>query len=258
MNGVANNRISVIIITLNEEKNIKRCLDSVVPVADEIIVIDSFSSDRTREICDEYGVQFVQNKWPGINAQRNFSLNFSKYDYVLSLDADEALSDDLCSELKRLKSDGFTSDGYVFNRMTNYCGKWIRHSGWYPDSKLRLFNKKRGSYQGTDPHDEVIMNEGCAVRAVKKDILHFSYYSIEEHLDQINKFTTVSAREKMNKGKSMNTLVHLIFYPVWTFMNTFIIKLGFLDGYYGFVLSALDGYYRFLKYLKLKHLMRSQ
>ncbi len=248
--------ISAIIITLNEEKNIERCLKSLDGVADEIIVIDSFSTDKTQELCEKYGARFIQHRWPGINAQRNYSLQFATHDYVLSLDADEVLSDGLRQRLLALKLEGFSDDGYVFNRMTQYCGRWIRHSGWYPDKKLRLFHKEKGVYKGQDPHDTVVLNAGAKSSRVKEDIRHYSYHSIEEHLTQMNTFTTVAAQGKFEKGKKVVVLWHLVLYPLWTFFRTYIVKLGILDGYQGFVISTLDIHYKFSKYIKLKELNR--
>ncbi|MBP6695884.1 MAG: glycosyltransferase family 2 protein, partial [Saprospiraceae bacterium] len=139
--------LSVVIITLNEEKNIGRCLDSVKDIADEIIVIDSFSTDQTQKICDSYGATFIQKEWLGYVETKNFAIQQSSFNLILSLDADESLTDKLKNSVKLVK-DNRNEDGYILNRLTNYCGQWIYHSGWYPDKKLRLFDKTKGGWHG--------------------------------------------------------------------------------------------------------------
>jgi len=140
-------KISAVIITFNEEKNIGRCLDSLQKVADEIVVVDSCSNDKTCEICEKYGVRFIQNRFKGHIEQKNFAMQQAEYDWVLSLDADEVLSLELTDSILKVKKD-WVIDGYAFNRLTNYCGTWIRHCGWYPDTKLRLWDKRRGRWGG--------------------------------------------------------------------------------------------------------------
>ena len=256
MDQAQQSRLSVVIITFNEERNIGKCLDSVKHVADEIIVVDSFSTDDTKSICESYPLKFIEHKFEGHIEQKNFALLQSQYDYVLSLDADEVLSTDLQIKISELKNE-FSHDAYSFHRLTSYCGQWIRHCGWYPDSRIRLWNKNKGKWGGTNPHDMVKMNPDATVLDCKEDILHYSYHSIEQHIGQINKFSSISAEEKALKGKNVSVIVHLILYPFWIFLKTYFFKLGILDGYYGFVISVLNSHYRFLKYVKLKQILRS-
>ncbi|MEQ6121100.1 glycosyltransferase family 2 protein [Reichenbachiella sp. MALMAid0571] len=256
MDQAQHSRLSVVIITFNEERNIGKCLDSVIDIADEIIVVDSFSTDNTKSICEGYDLKFIENKFDGHIEQKNFAILRSQFEYVLSLDADEVLSAELQAKILELKKE-FSDDGYSFHRLTSYCGQWIKHCGWYPDSRIRLWNKNKGQWGGTNPHDLVRMNSDSTVQYCNEDILHYSYHSIDQHIGQINKFSSISAEEKARKGKKVNVIVHLILYPYWIFLKTYFLKLGFLDGYYGFVISVLNSYYRFLKYVKLKQILRS-
>jgi len=247
-------KISAVIITLNEEKNIERCLSSLQEVADEILVLDSFSDDDTEAICKKYNVVFQQHKFDGHIQQKNRAMEMAAYDYVLSLDADEALSDELRQSILQVK-DHLQADAYSFNRLTNYLGKWIRHCGWYPDIKTRLWNRRKGRWGGVNPHDEVIMDKGTKTVHLKGDLLHYSYYSIEQHLRQIDYFTTIGAREAVKKGKKSNALkAHLK--SKFKFIRDFIFKAGFLDGYYGWVISRLSAQATFIKYIKIRELQK--
>lgn len=245
-------KLSVVIITFNEEKNIERCIESVAEVADEIVVLDSFSTDKTEEICKKHNVKFFQYKFDGHIEQKNRALTYSSNNYVLSLDADEALSPKLIDSIKSIKKD-CNFDGYYFNRLNNYCGKWIKHTAWSPDRKLRIWNITKGKWGGENPHDKFVLNDDCTKYYLKGDLLHYSFSSIEEHLTQINKFSTIAAKAKFSKGKKSGFL-NFVIAPIWEFKKNYIIKLGFLDGYYGFVVSIMNSYAVFLKYIKLKRL----
>ena len=163
-------KLSSVIITLNEERNIGRCLDSLKGIADEIIVVDSGSTDRTEEICRSLGVKFIHHPFEGYTEQKNFAVGHCTFDYVLSLDADEALSEELKKSISAIKSK-WNKDGYSFNRFTNYCGKWIKHCGWYPDRKLRLFKKNKGSWLGNKLHERFVLNDSGNSEFSKGDIL---------------------------------------------------------------------------------------
>ncbi len=245
-------QLSVVIITFNEEKNIKRCLESVRPIADEIVVVDSFSTDRTEEICNEYNVKFIEHKFDGHIEQKNWAAAQAAYDYILSLDADEALSEELSNSIKKVKTT-WDSDGYEMNRMTNYCGKWIKHCGWYPDKKLRLWNRTKGNWGGVNPHDKYELQKGSTTKHLKGDLLHYSYYSISDHVNQMQKFTDISARMKYEKGKNISVFM-IVIRIFFSFFKKYFIKLGILDGYYGFVISVLFVYTNFLKDIKLREL----
>jgi len=247
-------KISVVIITLNEEKNIGRCLDSVKEIADEILVVDSLSTDKTRAICEAKSVRFVEQKFLGYVEQKNFALELATFDYVLSLDADEALSTELALEIKKIKSD-FVGNGYKFNRLTQYNGHWVRHCGWYPDTKLRIVEKKKARWVGNNPHDALEV-EG-EVSHLKGDLLHYSYDSISSHVLQTNKFTTIEARALYQKGKRA-TVTKLVTRPLYQFFKDYFLKLGILDGRYGFVICFINSLYVLLKYAKMMDLENSK
>ncbi len=249
-------RISVVIITLNEEKNIERCIKSAQEIADEIVVVDSFSTDRTEEICEQYHVKFVKHKFEGYIEQKNWAVTQASNTHILSLDADEALSDELRNSIKEVK-DNWNYDGYYFNRLTEYCGKQIRHCGWYPDRKLRLWDSRKGSWQGENPHDKFELQHGASKNILHGDLLHYSFYTIDQHLDQINKFSTIKANGLFKKGRKNNYLI-MTLNPFFKFFKSYILKLGFLDGYYGYVICRNSAYSTFLKYAKLRMLYKTQ
>ena len=243
------NKISVVIITFNEERNIKRCLASVQSVADEIIVLDSFSTDKTEEICRSFNVNFSQHKFDGHIQQKNRAMALATYDWVLSLDADEALDTVLTQEILRVKKN-LSADAYKFNRMTNYCGQWIKHSGWYPDIKLRLWDRRKGKWGGENPHDKVIMQPGSKVVHLKGDLHHYSYYSVDEHIRQNDYFSTIGAQVLFDKGKKSSRF-KAIYKSTWMFIRNYFFKLGFLDGKYGFTVCRLTASGTYAKYRKL-------
>lgn len=245
-------KLSVVIITFNEEKNIARCLDSVQEVADEIVVVDSFSTDRTEEICRNYKVNFVKHPFEGYIEQKNLALTKATYDHVLSLDADEALSDKLARSILEVKND-WKEAAYTMNRLTNYCGKWIRHSGWYPDRKMRLFDRTKGSWQGVNPHDKFELDPGNSSRHIKGDILHYSYYTIDDHLKQIEHFTNVSS-EALHKAGKRAGYCKMCLSPLAKFIRDYFINLGFLDGKEGYTICRLSARASYIKYHKLKKL----
>jgi glycosyltransferase involved in cell wall biosynthesis len=247
-------KISVVIITYNEEVNIGRCIDSVLEIADEICVVDSFSTDRTKEICEGYGVNFHTHVFEGHIEQKNYAAELALHNHLLSLDADEALSEELIKELKRVKQN-FKADGYSFNRLNNYCGKWIHYSGWYPDRKLRLWDRRKGKWGGVNPHDRLELDAASIQGFLKGDLLHYTYRTIHDHIMQANKFSTISATMAYKKGRKasvLNTIVN----PFWRFLRNYFFKFGFLDGYYGFVVCLINSHENFLKYAKMMELQK--
>lgn len=249
-------QLSVVIITFNEEKNIARCLDSLQGVADDIVVVDSFSKDKTEEIVVQKGARFVQHAFEGHIEQKNWAITQAKFPIVLSLDADEALDDNLKKEILRVKNN-WTADAYSMNRLTNYCGKWIKHCGWYPDNKLRLWDTRKGKWGGVNPHDKFEMQNGSKIEKLKGDILHYSYYTISDHLKQVDYFTTIASNAHYKKGTRSN-LFKILFSPGIKFFRDYFLKLGFLDGYYGFVICSISSHATFIKYVKLKQLQSSK
>jgi glycosyltransferase involved in cell wall biosynthesis len=246
-------KISAVIMTYNEEKRIGNCIRSIVDVVDEIVIVDSFSSDKTREICKSYGTVFFQNKFEGYVQQRKFAISHASNDTVLVLDADELLSDALAIEIIKIKSN-WSSDAYAFNRLTNYEGKWIRHCGWYPDKKTRLFDRTKITIKGKNPHDQIIAKDGFKTKWIKKDILHFSFNSISDHISKTNNFSTIAAIADFENGKKVVLVYHLFLKPVYQFINEYFIRLGILDGYYGFIICIISSFGKFLKYAKLRQL----
>ena len=172
-------KISGVVITYNEEQNIERCLTSMAPVCDELLVVDSFSTDRTKEISLKLGARFMENEWSGFKEQKNFAQDQAQFDYVLQLDADEEVSEDLAAAILKVKEDA-QFDSYIFNRFTNFCGKWIHHSGWYPDAKLRLYEKDKGKWTGLEPHPSVEMQTDASSTKIAGDLFHYSYTSYED------------------------------------------------------------------------------
>jgi len=242
-------------MTFNEEQNIRRCLESLQDIADEIVVVDSYSTDQTEQICRQMGVIFLQHEFEGYIEQEKYALEKTRYDFVLSVDADEALSDRLRESILAVKNN-WDSDGYSFNRLTNYCGKWIRHCGWYPDTKLRLWDKRKGHWGGTNPHPKVIMDDDSKVRHLEGDLLHYSYYSVRQQVVQINSFSDLAARAAYEKGKKPFFVKEILLNPIFTFFQMYVLQRGVLDGYYGFVISANSSFGKFLKYIKLRELYK--
>ena len=194
-------KISAVIITFNEERYIEQCIRSLIDVADEIVVVDSLSTDRTPEICRNLGVKFIEQPFLGYKEQKNFALEQATHDYILSLDADEALSTELRNSILKAKND-WKFDGYKCYRLNNYCGQWMFHTSLYPERKLRLFDRRKGKWGGINPHDRFEMEPGSKIGMLNGDLLHWVYDSIEEHIAKINHFSTISSQEYFKLGIS--------------------------------------------------------
>lgn len=247
-------KISAVIITLNEEKNINRCLQSLQDVADDIVVVDAFSSDRTVKICSDFKVNFVQREWEGYSSAKNFGNSIAKYDRILSIDADEALSEKLRETIISLKSN-MTCDAYYLNRLTNYCGQWIRHCGWYPDTKIRLWDRRVGEWQG-NIHESLVFRQHISSAILTGDLLHYSFYSISDHIQTANRFSEITADELVKAKFKVNILYHILINPLYTFIHKYIFQLGFLDGFYGFIICVISSFSNFLKFTKIKQKSR--
>jgi glycosyltransferase involved in cell wall biosynthesis len=253
--GVGN--LSVVIITLNEEKNIEDCLKSLQGIADEIVVVDSFSTDGTEAICRQYGVRFILNKWEGIVAQRNFAQEKATGPILLNIDADERLSEVLRNSILQEKEKGFSIKGYTMNRLNNYCGQWIRHGEYYPDRKLRLYYKDAGRVEGSNPHEWVQLNENYPTKRLEGDLLHYSFRTFSEHVSKMNHFSSVAAHTLYKRGRKPS-YAKPILSAFWAFFNGFIVRRGFLDGYYGYVIARNHAMYSFYKYAKLNELHKGK
>jgi glycosyltransferase involved in cell wall biosynthesis len=246
-------KLSAVIITFNEARNIKRCIASLQDVADEVVVIDSFSTDATPSICKGLNVQFHQREWKGYSKQKNYGNGLTSNDWILSLDADEVLSEELKGAIIFEKENG-KGYNYSFNRLTNYCGKWIKHSGWYPDTKVKMFNRSEDDWQG-EVHETLTVDSN-AVKRLKGDLLHYSYNSVSDHVNRTDVYSTLGAKELFEKGKKAS-LVKLLFNPWLKFNKMYFIKLGFLDGMAGFTIALITAYGTFLKYIKLYYLVKN-
>lgn len=248
-------KLSAVIITYNEERNIARCIDSLAGVVDEVLVVDSFSNDATAAIVKERGARLIEHAFEGYIEQKNYACKQATFNHILCLDADEAMDSEMKTAVLHAKSN-WQKDGYSFNRLTNYCGKWIYHCGWYPDKKLRLFDRTKCSWKGVNPHDKLAFNEPTSTTAhLKGNILHYSYYTILEHQKQTERFTTIAARALQKKGKKAS-LINRYLSPVVKFAKDYIVNLGFLDGYYGWSICRISAYSTYLKYKKLSQMTK--
>ncbi|MFT3677927.1 MAG: glycosyltransferase family 2 protein [Chitinophagaceae bacterium] len=248
-------RLSVVIITYNEERNLARCLESVLPVADEIVVLDSFSTDHTVEIAESYGAVVYQQKFLGYIAQKNKALTLATYNYVLSLDADEALDKTLQQSILKVKKGGYAFKAYKMNRCANFCGKFIRYGAWYPEPKIRLFDRRVLSWGGLDPHDRIIVPATTAVCPLKGDLLHYICSTVKELKLRNDNFSTIAARSLYRAGRRTNWL-KILASPTWFFINDLFIRRGILNGYRGWQIAINQARYHFFKYLKLYRLQK--
>ncbi len=249
--------LSAVVITLNEEKKISRCLESLQGVADEIVVVDSLSTDKTKEICLGFGVKFVEQKFLGYTEQKNFAVRQSSHNYVLCIDADEVLSDSLRQSILAIKPN-LTEDAYSFNRLTNYAGFWVKHCGWYPDRSIRIFHREKAYWGGENPHDKVLLrSSGSKVHHISGDLFHYSYDSVTDHVAQTNRFTTIAARAAYQNGTRSNIL-KIVGHPLFCFIKCYFFRLGFLDGKYGLVISSINTMSVLLKYTKIRELQENK
>ncbi len=247
------NNISAVIITYNESANIQRCISSLLPIADEIIVSDSFSTDNTVPIAEELGAKVVVKPFIGYGATKNAANLIAKHDWILSIDADEALDEQLVAQLTQLKQGLNEKSVYVFQRLNNYCGYWINHGGWYPDKKARLFNKKFVQWNHAEVHEQLDIPNNFSQKLLSGKLLHYSYATIESHLNKIEKYSTRGAEQAFKSGKRASW-IKLYASPAFRFFRDYFIKLGFLDGKSGLIIATLTAKEVHLKYKKLLNL----
>lgn len=243
-------RLSAVIITFNEEKNIARCLASLQGVVEEIIVVDSFSTDKTKEICESFGAKFIRRAWTGYSDQKNYANSLASQEYLLSIDADEMLSAELQQAIANVQPP--YAEAYGMNRLTNYCGHWIRHCGWYPDHKIRILKKGIAQWEGLI-HETLNFEKPVNVVALKGDLLHYSFYTMGQYVRQQDKFTDLTAEKAFSKGKTTSSL-GIFLRPKWRFFRDFILKKGFLDGKWGYQVCKIMAFATFMKYVKLQQL----
>ncbi len=241
-------KISACIISYNEEKKIEDCLKSLVGIVDEIIVVDSLSTDKTKEIVQKYTDKIFDQEFLGHVEQKNIAVEKASHDWILSLDCDERLTDELKESILKIKDNIETADAYRMARKTFYVYRWLNYC-WYPDFKVRIFNRNTARWGGTNPHDRIEL-KGKNVVTLKGDIQHFSFNSISEHIKTIDNFTEIGAQQIIKKGKSVS-LVSPFTHGIWTFIKLYIFKKGFMDGYAGLVVSVLSGMHAFIKYTKV-------
>jgi len=241
-------KISGVIISFNEESNIARCIDSMLPVVDEIVVVDSLSTDRTREICLERGVRFLEHPFRTHIDQKNYAVSQATYPYILSLDADEYLSAPLTQSILKAKAN-WTTEAYRMNRLSSYGNKWIKHGSWYPDKKIRLWNRNFGFWGGENPHDRVIIKRGIRIEHLKGDILHRAYKDAKESLQKIQRYSDIFAIEGLSEKSSSVPII--FFHTFFAFVKSYLIKRGFQDGYEGLMVAMGEANHVFYKYAKL-------
>lgn len=245
--------ISVVIITYNEQERLEPTLKSVADVAAEIIIVDSYSTDDTIKIAKKYTQKVFTRKWTNYSDQKNFANSKAAFPWILSLDADERISPELKEELLQLKDREPEANGFSMPRQVFYLGRWIKHTVWYPDRKLRLFRKDKAYWEGEFVHEKLIL-EGEA-KKLNGPLLHFTYSSIHEHLDQINAFSDLAAQKLYAKQKKCGW-AKLVLQPIFGFIKSYYFKAGILDGFAGFVVSVLHGYSIFLRYAKLREIRK--
>ncbi|MGI9342365.1 MAG: glycosyltransferase family 2 protein [Gammaproteobacteria bacterium] len=241
-------KISGCIISFNEEAKLEDCLQSLAPVVDEIVIVDSLSTDGTVEIARRYTDKVYDQKFLGHIEQKNLAVSKASHDWILSLDCDERLDDELTAAILRVKDSLDNHGAYRMARKTFYVYRWLNHC-WYPDRKVRLFNRNLAKWGGTNPHDVIIIDENV-VHDLPGDIQHYSFDSISAHVQTLDKFTEIAAGEIIRKGKRV-TLLDPFTHSVWAFIRIYFVRGGFRDGFAGFVASWLSGVYAFVKYTKV-------
>ncbi|HMJ62692.1 MAG TPA: glycosyltransferase family 2 protein [Bryobacteraceae bacterium] len=241
-------KISATIITFNEERNVARVIESL-RCCDEILVLDSGSNDRTVEIAKKLGARVEEASWHGYAAQKNIAAELAAHDWILALDADESLSEALEAEIWQIKKAGPKYDGFTVPRLAQYLGRWILHSGWHPDRKVRLFNKQKAKWVGEFVHESVEVKG--SVGHLNSNLLHFTCNSLSEHLRTMDGYTTLAAQEIAAREQNVG-IAKLLFDPPWTFFRTYVVKAGFLDGIEGLTIAYMAALYNFVKYSKAR------
>lgn len=248
-------KISVVIITYNEEKKIARCIESVKPVADEIIILDSFSTDNTVKIAEDAGAVTYQQLFRGYKEQKNAALALASYNYVLSIDADEALSVELINSILTEK-ENFKCSAYTMNRCNFFAGRFIRHGLWYPDKKIRLFDRRIAHWGGMNPHDKIVLEGNAAICHLGGDIFHYSISNHKEFAKRNEEIATIAANSLYKTGQRSG--LKILINPAWRFLKSYFFLKGFMDGYPGFIIAKNSAAQAFLKYKKLNSLNRKR
>ena len=245
-------KLSAVIITYNEERNIQRCIESLLPVADEIIVVDSFSTDRTEEICKSYNVDIHKMEWQGYAKTKNKAQALAKHEYILSIDADECLDEQLISDISQLKND-HCNGVYTLNRLTNYCGKWIHYSGWNPDWKIRIYPKSLVKWNDAIVHEDLIIPEDLKKYRLNGRLHHYSYFSKEQHRSKADQYSRLTAIKYAELGMRCYFFTPFIS-AISRFLSMYILHLGFMDGKAGWDIAKISAQSNAFKYLELRRL----
>lgn len=248
--------LSVVIITYNEEKNIERCIRSVQGIADEVVVLDSFSTDNTAAIALEMGAVVIRQNFYGYISQKNRAIQLASHDFILSLDADEAVSERLAAAILDAKQQ-VGQAAYSMNRCNWYRGKFIRHGLWYPDRKLRLFDRAIGYCGGFNPHDRIELRQPIAVKHLEGDLLHYTYHSEAEYEQRNEEVSQVAAQSLFENDKGRQWY-KIWLNPAWAFLNGYVLRLGFLDGSRGWTIAVNTTKQCYRKYALLHGLYRQQ
>lgn len=243
-------KISATIITCDEERNVARAIESL-RCCDEIVVVDSGSLDRTAEIAANLGARVIESPWPGYAQQKNLAAERSQHDWILSIDADEALSEALEGEIWQIKKNGPRFDAYTMPRLAQYLGRWILHSGWYPDRKVRLYDRRKARWVGDYVHESVHVDG--SVGHLESDLLHFTCSSLSEHLKTLDRYTTLAAEQIVDQRSTVGWR-QLVLDPAWTFWRTYILQAGFRDGLEGLTIAQMAAFYNFVKYAKARNM----
>jgi glycosyltransferase involved in cell wall biosynthesis len=247
---IPNVKISAVLITYNEEKNIRRALESVA-WADEILIVDSESGDRTREIAESLGARVLVQKWLGFSKQKQFAVDRAAHDWIFSLDADEEISGELKEEILRLKNSTPNADGYKIPRLSFYMNRPIRGGGWYPDWQLRFFNRQKGRWKDVPIHESLEMNVDARIEKLTGDIFHYSVENAAHHHRMIGeRYAPLAARRMFDDGRR-TTRTKIFFAGFAAFIQTYFLKLGFLDGFAGFCIARFAAHHAFMKHLLL-------
>jgi len=242
--------LSAVVITHNAKETIGRCLEALLQVTDDVVVVDSGSNDGTKEICQSKPVRYFEKSWEGYSANKNFGNEKARYNYILSIDSDEILSDELITNIKNEFQKKELADAYTLRFFTSLCGQWIRFGSWNPDWHVRIFNKQKIQWQLLDVHETLNILPSHKIKALKGIIWHHSYPTISSHLQKIEHYTTLFAERGFKAGKRATTM-KAWFSAVFTFVSSYVLKLGFLDGWLGFIVAKNNAWYSYLKYKKL-------
>jgi glycosyltransferase involved in cell wall biosynthesis len=251
-----NKRVIAGIGCKNEELIIGKTLYALSKFCFKIIIVDDCSTDKTEEIATSKGARVVKQKFLGHIEQKNFAITQAKFPHILSLDADEVLSEELIQSILETKQN-WEYDGYTFNRLTYYCGRWIKHCGWYPDAKLRLWDSTKGKWDGLNPHDQFFMQKDASIKHLKGDLFHYSYDSIGHHVMVSQKYSEIMAQQLFDQGIK-SSAIKMWINPLAKFIKVYVQKKGFKDGIYGLIISWIAAFSTFMKYAMIRHIEKSE